>query len=303
MILLLAALLQQAPTLTAAASQEFPKVEWTAMAVSPTGRYLVLGSLGRLQIRDAKSLDHVKDLELDWTAFRFDEEEGRLLVIGDRATRVLVKDWSVQFQVPIPESRFAANLKKGKPNRPGQAFILPDLDFYYVNAQGGISLASVADGKLEPKGENLASEEPLERILTVASTAMIVASREGMCKIAYRGKVYGLVGAINPLAAAALPNLAVVVGTQGEALYSTTSWKVILARSGQTNHCAALDPKSGWVFVGDSAGLRGWSLGKVDAAQRYEQLPKPVLQAAVAPDARALYTLEKTALRRWTISD
>src|SRR5262249_51851842 len=144
------------------------------------------------------------------------------------------------------------------PLRPGQALILPDLDFYFVRRDGGISLAGIAGRKIEMKGESLASEDPLERILGMVPGTLLLSSRGGGSRIAMSGKTYGLVGCSQPFMSAALPNLAVLVGPKGEALYSPGSWKVLVAKSGQLNHCASLDQKSGWLFIGDPMGMRSW---------------------------------------------
>jgi hypothetical protein len=246
-----------------------------------------------------------------WTAFGFDERDERFLVVGPKVRRYLTRDWSLPFEGELENAKFvemknqSSDPKEGKfpPLLPGQAYVLPDLDFYFVNKTGGVSLAGIADGKLEMKGESLKPPEPLQGISGMAARVLFVTTRGGGSRIAMKGRVYGLVGCSNPILTSAVEAVAVVVGTEGEAIYAPSSWKVIMARSGQSNNCATLDARSGWVFVGDRDGVRGWRLTDFKTELRVRESKSPVLQILAASESRALYTLEKTSLRRWTITD
>jgi len=311
MVLILALLLQQPPTLTPGASQPLLDRPRLALGISQTGKYLVVAEPDVLEIRDGATLELLKELMGRWTAFGFDERDEHFLVVGPKVRRYLTRDWSLPFEGELESAKFA-EMKNAKPDplegkfpplKPGQALVLPDLDFYFVNKTGGISLVGIADGKLEMKAESLSTEEKLQGISGMTAGALFVTARGGGSRISLRGKVYGLVGCNNPILTAAIPGVAVVVGTDGEAIYTPSSWKVFGARSGQTNACATLDAKSGWVFVGDRDGLRGWWVSDFKTEVRILNSKSPVLQVLAASESRALYTLERTSLRRWAISD
>jgi len=310
MLLMLALLLQQPPTLTPGPSQPLLERPRLALGVSQTGKYLVVAEPDVLEIRNGATLELVKELLGRWTAFGFDERDERFLVVGPQVRRYLTSDWSLPIEVELENAKFVemknpkAEYLGGKPPlRPGQAFVLPDLDFYYVNKTGGVSLAGISDGKVEMKAESLSAEEKLQGISGMTAGVLFVTARGGGSRIALRGKVYGLVGCNNPILTASVPDAAVVVGTEGEAIYAPTSWKAVATRSGQNNNCATLDGKSGWVFVGDRDGVRAWRPVDFKTEHRVHESRSPVLQILAASELRALYTLEKTSLRRWTISD
>ena len=311
MVLILALLLQQPPTLTPGASEAVLDRPRLALGISQSGKYLVLAEPDVLEIRDGTTLELVKELMGRWTAFGFDERDERFLVVGPKVRRYLTRDWSLPFEGELENAKFV-EMKNPRPDpldgksplKPGQALVLPDLDFYFVNKTGGISLAGIADGKLEMKAESLTADEKLQGISGMGAGVLFLTARGGGSRIALRGKVYGLVGCNNPILTAAIPGAAVVVGTDAEAVYTPSSWKVFGARSGQTNTCATVDAKSGWVLVGDRDGLRGWRVTDFNKSEvRILATKSPLLQVLAASESRALYTLEKTSLRRWTISD
>src|SRR5437762_12028911 len=104
MVLLLSLLLQQAPTLTPAGSLDLEDGERHGLAVSPTGKYLLLGEPDRLRILDAETLKPLHELARRWTAFGFDEREDQLLVVGDEAALVRTSDWSGKVRAPLPHA-------------------------------------------------------------------------------------------------------------------------------------------------------------------------------------------------------
>jgi hypothetical protein len=223
--------------------------------------------------------------------------------VGDGVTRYLVRDWSVLSQSPIETAKFGEGRQPPSALRPGQALVLPDLDFYFIDKDRGMSLATVVDKKVEIKGDSLKAEDGLERVLGTAPGAILVAARGGGLRISLRGRVYSLVGCDMPIMAVSTAGLGVAVGLTGEAFYSNASWKVVESRAGQTNHCATVDSKAGRVFIGDPEGLRAWTFKNFKVQERYKELESPVIQVLAAPEQRLLYTVEKTWIRRWTISD
>ena len=94
-----------------------------------------------------------------------------------------------------------------------------------------------------------------------------------------------------------------MVGTDEETLYTSRTWKVVTHRQFAGSRCAAFDPQTGWMFVGDDRGLRAWHKDKFDSPVRLKAFSEDVLQIAIDAPRRTLFTLEKKTLRRWTISD
>jgi hypothetical protein len=312
MVLLLALLLQQPPTLTSAGSQDVPVGERTALGVSPTGKYLVIVRAEALEIRDAVTLAPVKDLAGRWTAFGFDEREERFLAVGDTVTRLLVRDWTVQVQANLPNAKFAeiaGEQRLGVPERksalkPGQAVVLSDLDFYYCTVDGGLSMASVVDGKLDVKPMKLEAIHAISRIFAQFPEVPVVAiGRDSQAAIVLRGQIFYLIGGSNPFYAVSFGTRAAVVGSDEETLYDSRTWKVVTHRQFEGSRCAAFDPQTGWIFVGDDRGVRAWHKGKFESPVRLEAFKEAILHMAADGPRRALFTLEKKTLRRWTISD
>jgi len=311
MIALLALLLQQPPTLTPTAAQELPERDRTALGVSPSGKYVVIVEPERLEVRDATTLVSLKEIAGRWTAFGFDEREERLLAVGDKVSRFLTKDWSLQLQADLPDAKFDSFKPKVKPVFdekkyplvPGQALVLSDLDFYYCTSDGGLSLGSVSGGKLDAKPMNFKSDIPIGRVFGQLQNSLIVAIERRRPATALRGKVYPLMGCSDPFVAMDLGNIAACVGAEEEAIYAYGSWKVLISRSGLPNRCAAFDGKTGWVFVGDDQGLRAWHKDKFNDAVRIDTFKEGVVQIGVDAPRRALVALEKKTIRRWTLSD
>src|SRR5689334_13713695 len=98
MVLILCFLLQQAPVLVPVETREMLEMPWRGLALSRTGKYLVLGDAQWLHILDPKSLATVKQLEVRWNAFGFDEKDEHLLAVGSEVARFSTKDWTLQFQ-------------------------------------------------------------------------------------------------------------------------------------------------------------------------------------------------------------
>jgi hypothetical protein len=298
MALILCLLLQQAPVLVPVETRELLEMPWRGLALSRTGKYLVLGDAKWLHILDSKSLATVKQLEVQWTAFAFDEKDQHLLVVGSDVARFAARDWSLQFQAPLPET------EKGPLPVPGKALVLPDLDFYYCTKEGGLALGSVGDRKLTVKPMNLKSEFGISRILGLVENQPVLGLEKNVkAGIIARGQVHFLPGSQYPLFAGEVGTLAVVIGLEEEALYSPRSWKVMAARSGEKNSCAAVDGASGWVFVGGPSGLRAWHLTRFQEPVRLDAFKEGVVQLALDGRQRMLFSAEKAAVRRWKISD
>src|SRR5262245_5868427 len=98
MVLILALLLQQPPTLQPGASQDLLERPRFALGISQTGKYLVVAEPDVLEIRDAVTLEPVKELMGRWTAFGFDERDERFLVVGPKVRRYLTRDWTMPFE-------------------------------------------------------------------------------------------------------------------------------------------------------------------------------------------------------------
>jgi hypothetical protein len=311
MVLLLCLLLQQAPTLTAAGSLDLADGERSGLAVSPTGKYVVLGERDRLRMLDAETLKPLHELVRRWTAFGFDEREDQLLVVGDEAALVRTSDWSVRTRSPIPNASFAemhvpegqgSDIVKNRGLKPGQALVLPELDFYYCATGGGLSLGSFVEGKLDAKPMNLKSEFGVSRVFAQLPNVLLLSvENDAKPAIALRGRVNYLVGCGAPFFAADLGSMVVGVGAEDEVLYSHSSWRVAAARKIEGATCATFDPGSGWVLVGDGRGLRGWAAEKFSAPLRFDAIKEKLLQLAVSPPRRTLFTLERRVLRRWTL--
>jgi hypothetical protein len=299
MTLLLAFLLQQAPTLTEGASQELAERKWEGLALSQTGKYLVVGEIDRVQIRDARTLELVKVLERRWTAFGFDERDDHFLIVSDTVVRYSTRDWSVHYEVKFPGALFSDVVKA----RPLQAMVLPDLDFYYVTRDGRLALGTIVDRKVESKEVQIEAAETIDRVLLMSARSIYVGYTTGNAAISHNRRLYLLVASGRAVFAGEINGHVAVISPRTESLYSATSIRIIGHRDGQENECAALDDRTKWVFVGDGKGLRGWWMTNFETQARFEQIRGGVLQVTVDPARRALYTLEKKTLRRWTISD
>jgi hypothetical protein len=312
MVLLLALLLQQAPTLTPAGSLDLDDGERLGLAVSATGKYVVLGEPDRLRILDGETLKLVQDLSRRWTAFGFDEQEGHLLVVGDEAALIRTSDWSVKVRAPIPHASFAethvpkgqgSDIVKNRGLKPGEALILPELDFYYCTEGGRLSLGSFSDGKLEEKPMNLKSDFRISRIYAQLPSVLLLGIENDMKPaITLGGRVNYLVGCQNPVTAMDLGGTVVCIGADDITLHSPASWKVTAHRRTEGTTCAVFDAPSGWVFLGDGQGLRGWHKDKFSAEIRMEAVQGKLLLLAVDASRHALFTLERRALRRWKLS-
>jgi hypothetical protein len=299
MALLLALLLQQMPPLTAAGSADVVELERRGMAVSSTGKYLVLGEARGLRIFDSATLAPVTELPLKWTGFGFDERDDRLLVVGDEVARIRTRDWTVEVRAKLPHAVFTET--RSLPGfKPGQAMVLPDLDFYYRTEEGTLSLGSLVDGKVDEKPMKLSSDLRVTRLFGQFADVLALAL-DSTGGIALRGKLYYLVGCSAPFYAADLGNLAVWVGPEYEVLYAQNTWKVVTARKGVAMTCAAFDRPSGWMFVGDGQGLRGWHKDRFDAPERSDAIKNGLFQLTVDSPRRVLFTLEKKTLRRWKL--
>jgi len=66
---------------------------------------------------------------------------------------------------------------------------------------------------------------------------------------------------------------------------------------------AAIDQKSGWVFVAGEKGLRSWSPLDFRKVEHYALIEGPCRQLAIDASRRLLYTVEKARLRCWRIKD
>ncbi len=295
---MLSLLLQQAPVLVPVETREMLEMPWRGLALSRTGKYLVLGDAQWLHILDPKSLATVKQLEVRWNAFGFDEKDEHLLVVGSDVARFATKDWSLQFQASLPDTEMGQLLT------PGKAVVLPDLDFYYCTKDGGLSLASILDKKLTVTPINLKSEHRISRMLGLVHHHPIVAlERDVKAGVVIRGGVYHLPGCASPFFAAEAGTVALVVGREESALYSPTTWKPVAAREGEKNSCAAVDAASGWVFVGGPQGLRAWHTNRFQEPVRLDAVQEGILQLALDGRRRTLFSVERNAVRRWTIRD
>ncbi|HVE39539.1 MAG TPA: hypothetical protein VNM14_06595 [Planctomycetota bacterium] len=311
MLLFLCLLLQQAPTLTPAGSLDLEDGDRRALAVSVKGKYLVLGEPDRLRILDAETLAAKKDLVLRWTAFGFDDRDERLLVVGDEAIVFRTVDWAVQTRARLPDAAFVearvpdglgTDIMKNRGLRPGQALVLPDLDFYYCAAAGGLTVGSFTEGKLDAKPMNLKSDFRISRVFAQLPTVLLLGIENNVkAAIALRGSVSYLVGCDTPFFAADLGSSVVCVGAEDEVLYSRSTWRVTAVRKAEGTTCAAVDGTSGWVFLGDGKGLRGWSAEKFAAPVRFDAIKERVLHLAVDAPRRTLFSLERKVLRRWKL--
>jgi hypothetical protein len=312
-LLLAALLLGQAPVLAPIAMQELAERDRHPLAMVESGSFLAVGHADRLQIRDADSLAVLREIDSKWTAFGFDEDQGRLLLVGNEAVWFNTRDWSEQGRVALEDATFAdgapkmiVSLDRTFPSlKPGQALVLPGLDFYYCSGKGDISIGSVIEKKLQAKPLHLVSlsSHPVERILSVTPSGFLVAFENGSLGVAMRGRLHTLVGCPRVLFAADAGNLAVSVGREDEAIYSVQSWKVITQRSGLENRCAAFHAGTGWVLVGDAQGLRAWNKDKFALQHRYDEFKGGVGQLAIGSNSQTLYTVEKSTLRRWTLKE
>jgi hypothetical protein len=308
MLALIAALALQAPGLTPKESVGLPDRVRVALSPSRIGKYLVVGESEQLDLRDGESLKPVKELPGRWTAFGFDEDDRRLLVIGDEVVLYETKTWKATSLGALPDAGFKVVRKEDpkSPLRPQQAWVTPDLDFYYLTADGGVSLATIQNRKVTTTKMGLKEhpEGPPTRILGLYGGGLLLTLSAGQAAITVKTDIYFLVASSRTFFLALHGNLAVGVGTPGEALYGTRTWANVGRRGGeleateQTNLCAALDSGSGWVYVGDTRGLRAWNTADFVKDSRYGEFTGRVDRVAVS--SPSLYTLEKMQLRRWT---
>jgi len=149
---------------------------------------------------------------------------------------------------------------------------------------------------------NLKSDFGISRIFAQLPNVLLLGiENNAKPAIALRGRVNYLVGCDKPFFAADLGSFAVSIGPGDEVLYSHSSWRVAAARKVEGMTCAAVDFSSGWVFVGDGRGLRGWMAEKFATPLRFDAVQERVLHLAVDGPRRTLFTLERKVLRRWKL--
>jgi hypothetical protein len=182
--------------------------------------------------------------------------------------------------------------------------VLPDLDFYYCTREGALSLGSVVDKKLTVKPMNLKSDFRISSILGLMEGQPVLTLERGVkAGVIARGGVYFMPGCEHPLFAALAGAVAVFIGREEEALFTPWAWKALVVRKGEKNSCAVMDATSDWFFVGGPRGLRAWHQNRFHHPIRLEALKDGVQGLSIDGRQRALYTLEKNAVRRWTLSD
>jgi hypothetical protein len=309
MLALLAALTLQAPGLTVKDSIELLECDRVSLTSSQTGKYLVVGESDRLDVRDGESLKPLRALPCRWTALGFDENDQRLLVVGDEVVLYDTKTWRPVSLGPLKDAGFKVVRQSDpkSPLRPQQAWVTPDLDFYYLTTGGGVALATIQDRKITSTDFGLKEhpEGPPTRILGMYEGGLLLTLGAGQGAISSNHETYFLVASSRTILLAIHGRLGVCVGVPGETLFTTRTWAYISKRGGEeepvsaTNLCAALDPKSGWVYIGDKMGLRAWNTADFGKVTRYAEFKTSVAKVAVS--SPSLYTLEKNLLRRWEL--
>jgi hypothetical protein len=306
-------LLQQAPVLTLTGSQELPERHRHEMFASKAGKYLVIGESDRLEIRDANSLAPIKELSLRWTGFGFDGDDGRLLVVGDDVVLYDTQAWTPVVLGALDDAKFDEvsidPIKRAL--KPHQALIRSDLQFYYCTSDGQLALASTAGGKLATQTLKMEwreqHPEPIGQILGTTNDIFLLSCKgTGKAAVGLGNRIYRLMGCDKSFLGALVGDAALCVGRAQEGLYSTRSWRLLDSRGERNdpelkNVSATIDYKTRWVFIGDAQGLRAWSTGTFSTQHRYDQFKNEVSLLAVSSSGPALYTVEKSVLRRWKL--
>jgi len=310
MLILLLAVLQKAPILTESASRSLGPERHCGLAVSRTGRFVLLTEADRLVICNPTSLDVIKEIPARWTTFGFDAADDVLLVVGEKVVRYDTREWKAADFGTLEGAKFEeerstdAKPDQPKPLKLQQALVTEDLEIYYCSVSGDIAVASHESGTLKSRlmGFTWAPElGPPQRILAFTDTAFLVSL--GMPSgVVLRGTVHLLTRCPQAIGATTIGNVAVCVGRDSEAIYTTRTWATLASRDDLKNSCVAFDRKSGWVFIGDGEGLRGWSTETFHAPIRFPHWKKAVTAVGVSAEKQALYTISEGTLRRWKVS-
>ena len=303
----------QAPALEEIRSAEVDGADTRLLRVSPGGKYLALGRSGTVEVYTTNDLKRVVNLRSPWTTAGFDEKEAYLIIVGAQIIRWQMADKGEFPFFTLEDASFREPKFQGDPGRtllPRQAWLSPDGSILYPSRKGGLRKATwdgdkfVSEVLLKSNGN---SEFPIRGIIGVSPQTPFLEldHRTGVVT----GTTWNyLVSSEDAILAEVFGDVAVLVGSRWEALYSSKTWKLQDRRAVpilgvDEHHAAVLDRKSGFIFVADDSGLRTWSPSSFDKDQRCPEFKGPVRQVAVDSANRLLYTLDIGNLRCWRIKD
>jgi hypothetical protein len=316
MIPILLLLLQQPPSLEATTSADLEPGPCTLLAVSRTGKFLVIGRPDLLEIRTAADLMPLRFLKGPWTGFNFDEKDEHLLLVDGALVRIETKEWKEKSREPLEGIELLPPRSNLPPAGaatfvPRQAYVADDGSVYYRTKDGGVSRAVRREGKLVV--EKLTSEIPgddykVEGIVGAMDTTPFLVLKYWMAGILEQQRPCSLAGSSGTLMGALCGDVAAFVGGPYEGLYELRTWRIKSIRHGKgswdvTRNDAVADPKSGWVIVAEKSGLRAWNTKDFAAESRYKEFTEPCLKVALDAGNRVLYTLEAEKIRRWKLKD
>jgi hypothetical protein len=321
----IALLFLQAPSLEELRSAKIDSTDCLLLRTSQTGKYLVLGRSESLEVYTAADLKLAKELPLPWTTAGFDENDAHLVVVGKELIRFNPADWTELSRNPLEHSAIAEpriRVRASNSLLPRQAWIYPDGSVLYRSVGGGVRHADWDGGKLVSKvivtrDEN--PEYPVRGIIGMSPQTLLL-DLGGAAGVLSGTKVYYLIASPQTFFAESMGGATVLVGESFEGIYDSRTWKAIAHRtevadgdavrnrysersSEGSRSAAAIDQKSGWVFVAGEKGLRSWNPSDFTIVQRYAAVPGPCRQLAIDGSQRLLYTVEPAILRCWRIKD
>jgi hypothetical protein len=287
------------------------------LKTSQTGKYLLIGREGGIDVYALPDLKLVQSLGVDATAAGFDEQDADLVVVSQDLVRYDPATWTESSRNPLAGAEFQKfpdlHRRHGQ-LMPRQALVQQDGSVLYRSKNGGLGRAFWVEGKLQ---DELVAPPPENRDLRITGfigsypSTPLLSLETGAAGVLSHGHVADLISSMDSFAGEAVGDLVALVGLHHVSSYDPKTWKVREGRldlNREKPHVrelrgAAFDPKNGWVYLANYDGLQARNVKNFRMEAQLAGVTGPCLGVASDFSLRRLYTLEKGVLRSWTLRE